>query len=123
MPSIFCSTHGPRLVLVVVPALIVCHGQANLMFGRCALTPIRCSADDRARSTSHATARRKIRPATTRTAVHLTHSGMRRRCGTNSVPMPLGFPRLGLLAAVRSPGGRGLGWLGRQGIEPPPTVP
>ena len=34
IPSIFCSTHGPISVSVVVPAAIDVHGQASLMFGR-----------------------------------------------------------------------------------------
>ena len=34
MPSIFCSTHGPRSTLGVEPALMVCQGQAKLMCGR-----------------------------------------------------------------------------------------
>src|SRR5215467_111849 len=108
MPSIFCRTHGPRLVLVVVPALIVCQGQANLILGRWAFTPIRCSADDSASSTSHATARRNIKLTTTSTAVHVTQRGTRRRCGTNNVPM-VGLPRRELSAGRRSPGGMGPG--------------
>ena len=34
MPWIFCSTHGPTSVSVVVPALTDCHGQASLTCGR-----------------------------------------------------------------------------------------
>ena len=40
MPSIFCSTHGPTSVSVVVPTMD-CHGHANLMLGRCTLSPTR----------------------------------------------------------------------------------
>ena len=33
IPSIFCSTHGPRLVVVVEPAVIPDHGQPNRTLG------------------------------------------------------------------------------------------
>ena len=62
IPSIFCSTQGPRSVLVVVPVLIVCHGQANLIAGRWTLMPTKCRAAESAISTTDAIARRDIRP-------------------------------------------------------------
>src|SRR5690349_20806770 len=84
MPSIFCKTHGPRFVLVVVPALIVCHGQANLTCGRCTLTPMRWNAADSAVMTTAAIARRKISPMTRTTTLQLTRRGIRRRRGGGS---------------------------------------
>src|ERR1700691_4930833 len=80
IPSIFCSTHGPRSTLGVVVwgrAEAVCQGQPNLTLGRWTSTPTRCSAADRAARTSHAMALRKIRPATI-AAAHLAHRGIRR---------------------------------------------
>src|SRR6266571_7984236 len=83
IPSIFCSTHGPRSVLVVAvaPARIVCQGQPNLTLGKWTLMPTRCSAAESATRTTDATALRKIRPSSTRSAVHLTQGGTRRRRG------------------------------------------
>src|SRR5215813_4998641 len=107
IPSIFCSTHGPRSVSVVAPAAIVCHGQANLTLGRWASTPTRCSAADRVISTTDAIARRKIRPTTTAAAAHLTPVGMRRPRG----PRPPAHPPEGpaLPAARPRQGGTGPG--------------
>ena len=52
------------------------HGQPNVTCGRWMLAPNRCSAPDSAASTAHATARRKIRPTMTSTAVQRTQRGM-----------------------------------------------
>src|SRR3984885_6383791 len=82
-PSIFCTTHGPRSVFVVVvwtTLVPACQGQPNLMLGRCTLTPTTCSAADSAISARDAIALRKISPRAI-TAVHLAHGGMRRRRG------------------------------------------
>src|ERR1700689_4474328 len=79
MPSIFCSTHGPRSMLEVVPALIDCHGHESLTWGRCTLTPTRCSAEESATSTAHATALRKISPIRRMTTPHFTGTGIHRR--------------------------------------------
>src|SRR5215472_4180253 len=81
IPWIFCSTRGPTMVFVVVPDEMDCHGQPNLMSGRCTLMPTRCSAADSAVSTTQAAARRKMSPKTTRTAAHLAQRGT---CGRNS---------------------------------------
>src|SRR5271165_115554 len=79
IPSIFCSTHGPTLVSVVVPAAIDCHGHPNLMLGRCTLSPIRCSAAESTASATNATALRKMSPASASRAAHLSQRGTRRR--------------------------------------------
>src|SRR5260370_29183666 len=84
IPSIFCSTHGPRSALVVVPALIVCHGQAKLILGRWKLTPIKCRAAESAIVTKNAMARRNTRATATAAAIHLIRGEMRRRSGTAS---------------------------------------
>src|SRR6516162_6646766 len=86
MPSIFCSTHGPRFVSVVVPALIVCHGHENFTLGRWTLTPTRWNAADSAISTTAAIALRNTRPTTSTAAAHLIPSGMRRRRGPPGPP-------------------------------------
>src|SRR5215468_6539117 len=88
IPSIFCSTHGPRSALVVVPAVIVCQGQAKLMLGRCALMPTRCSAADSVVTATEAIARRKMSPSTSRKAAHLIFGEMRRRRGPEPPPGP-----------------------------------
>src|SRR5262249_36455880 len=127
IPSIFCSTQGPRSVLVVVPAVMVCQGQANLMCGRCTLMPTRWKAADRAMSTTAAIARRKISPITTTTADHLTQRGTQRGGGVPGVPGGPGSPAAGGASpgggAPASPGpsGRypgGYGWVS----TPPPAV-
>ena len=86
-PSIFCSTSGPTSVVAVV---VDDHGQPNVTCGRWRLAPNRCSAPDSAASTAHATARRKITPTMTITAVHRTQRGMkwnqRRRLGERGPP-------------------------------------
>src|SRR5580704_3590153 len=105
IPSIFCSTHGPRSVLVVVPALIVCHGQASLILGRWALMPTRCRAPESA-----------IRATATRTAVLTAQRGMRRRRG----PEPDGGP-LWLAGPPRRSAGTGQG--GSGAVLPGQAVP
>src|SRR5580704_6967089 len=116
IPSIFCSTHGPRSVLVVVPALIVCHGQASLILGRWALMPTRCRAPESAIRARAATARRKIRATATRTAVLIAQRGMRRRRG----PEPPGGP-LWLAGPPRRSAGTGQG--GSGAVLPGQAVP
>ena len=86
IPSIFCSTQGPMSVSVVVPLLTDCHGQASLTCGRWMLIPTTCRVADSAASTAQAIALRKIRPARTRTAAHLSLRGMRRRGPARTVP-------------------------------------
>ena len=79
IPWIFCSTQGPTLVSVVVPAVTDCHGQPNLTCGRCTLIPTRCRVAPSAVSAAQAIALRKIRPATIRIAAHVSLRGMRGR--------------------------------------------
>src|SRR6516162_4488824 len=79
MPSIFCSTSGPTMVLELLPEVIDCHGQPNLMLGRCTLTPMRCSPAESAASTAHATARRKTKPTRPMMMAHFAQRGMRGR--------------------------------------------
>ena len=79
MPSIFCSTQGPTSVSVVVPALIVCHGQASLIWGSRTLIPNRCRAAESAASTAQAITLRNTRPTSTRTAAHVSLRGICRR--------------------------------------------
>ena len=92
MPSIFCSTQGPSWALELVPALIVCHGQASRIRGRCTFSPQKCSAADSAVSATEAIARRKISARIAAAALHLTHRGIHRRrqrcggCGPPVVP-------------------------------------
>jgi hypothetical protein len=81
MPSIFCSTHGPTSVSVVVPALIACHGQANVICGSRTLMPNRCSVAESAASTAQAITLRNTRAARTRTAAHVSLRGIRSRRG------------------------------------------
>src|ERR1044071_5463550 len=86
IPSIFCSTHGPTGVVVVDVDATDCHGHPNLIDGRWIPSPTRWSAADRATSTAHATARRKISPRTTRAAIHLYLSGILRLRGGRPPP-------------------------------------
>ena len=81
MPSIFCSTHGPRSVFVVVPAVMTCHGQANLTVGRCTLRPRKCSVAASAVSTTDAIARRKMNTAAASTKPILPNGPPRNRRG------------------------------------------
>src|SRR5579875_2896208 len=87
-PSIFCSTHGPRSVSVVVPALIACHGQANLTCGRWTLTPPKCRVAD---SATAAIALRNTRHATATAAPHRSRRRIRRR-ERDLNPLPPGAP-------------------------------
>jgi hypothetical protein len=79
MPSMFCSTHGPTETSVVEPALIDCHGHANVMCGRWMSSPTRCRNPDSAAMTAHATALRKIKPTTAAGTPHASQRGRRRR--------------------------------------------
>ena len=79
IPSIFCSTQGPMLVSVVVPALIACHGQASLICGRRTLNPNRCRVAESATSAAQAITLRKSRPARTRTAAQVSLRRILRR--------------------------------------------
>ena len=86
MPSIFCSTQGPMLVSVVVPALTACHGQASLICGRRTLIPNRCRVAESATSAAQAITLRNSRPARTRTAAHESLRGIRRRRLVRTLP-------------------------------------
>ena len=91
IPSIFCSTHGPRSVLVVAGATawIACHGQPNFTLGRWTLIPTRCSAADSAIRTTDAIAWRKMSASSARIAVHLTQRGTG-AAGAGPRPVPPG---------------------------------
>ena len=79
MPSIFCSTQGPTLTLVVVPAVTDCHGQPNATCGSRTLSPTRCRAADSTASTAQTMILRKIRATRTRTAPQASFRGSHRR--------------------------------------------
>src|SRR5262249_26194694 len=98
-------------MLVVVPALIACQGQANFTCGRCTLMPTRWKAADSAVSTRAAIARRKIRPITNTTAVRLTSRGIRRRRG-GGLPHGAGAPG-GPASGAATEGGSVALWAGR----------
>src|ERR1022692_2558381 len=92
IPSIFCSTHGPRSVLAVVaPALIVCHGHANLMLGRRMFRPTRCRPADSPIRTTDAIARRNIRHPATKAAIRMARGEIRRRFGLEPPPGQAGL--------------------------------
>ncbi len=87
MPSIFCSTQGPTLTLVVVPAVTDCHGQPNATCGSRTLSPTRCRAPDSTASTAQTMILRKIRATRTRTAPQASFRGSHlRRAGLTSCP-------------------------------------
>jgi hypothetical protein len=76
---------------VVVDALIVCHGQANLILGRWMLRPARCSAAESAINTTDAIALRNISPAATIAVALLTQGDIRER-GLESGGIPGSAP-------------------------------
>src|SRR5579875_1949514 len=85
MPSIFCSTHGPTLVLVVVAAPC-CHGQASLICGRCTSTPANRNTADSAISAIAAIARRNTSATSPAVAAQPAQRGTRLRGARGRVP-------------------------------------
>ncbi len=127
IPSIFCSTHGPRSMLVVVPALIDCNGHESRTWGRWTLIPTTCKAADSATKTAHAIALRNIRPSTTMKAAHLSQSGMSRRRPFRLIRFLRSRPgslsrRLSSRRADGHPGGSAQSPSGRYGASQPPGM-